>query len=107
MSKDILGGDVETQFIYRPDTTGFDTAINAVRADQEAICGYPLMLKKQRSTEMIDADGRYIEVFVTFMPYPPKAEGHEPPVQETPPAVEPTYEHKPIPPSAIPPGTIV
>ena len=38
---------------------------------------------------------------------PPKAEGHEPPVQETPPAVEPTYEHKPIPPSAIPPGTIV
>jgi hypothetical protein len=79
MSKEILGGDVETQFIYRPSNTGIGPALDAVRAEQEAMCGYQLMLKKQRTIEMADAEGKYVEVFVTFMPYPPTAEGHLPP----------------------------
>ena len=65
-----LGGDVETQFTYRPDQTSFGTAMDAVRADQEALVGYRLIVQKERSLELADAQGRYMEVFVTFGPYP-------------------------------------
>lgn len=74
MSKDILGGDVETQFIYRPDQISFAAAVDAVRADQEAICGYRLIQSKSRSVEQVDAGGRFVEVFVTFSPYPTVSE---------------------------------
>lgn len=65
---EVLGGDVTTQFTYRPDLTGFDTALAAVKADQEMICGYALSVVKYNPMELADAQGRYVEVFVTFTP---------------------------------------
>lgn len=64
----LLGGDVITQFVYRPDHTGLETALEAVRADQELICGYPLQVLKYSPMELADEQGRYVEVFVTFTP---------------------------------------
>lgn len=66
----VLGGEIETQFIYRPEHTSIDTALRAVIADQEAICGYPLVLVKSRSMELADREGNYMEVFVTLGPVP-------------------------------------
>lgn len=63
-----LGGNVTTQFIYRPDLTGYDTALAAVKADQEAMCGYALKVVSTKTTEQADAEGRFNEVFVTFAP---------------------------------------
>lgn len=63
-----LGGEVDAQFVYRPDQTAYETAEAAVRADQEAICGYKLIILKQRSMELSDAGGRFVEVFVTYGP---------------------------------------
>lgn len=65
-----LGAEVETQFVYRPQETSMATAEAAVRADQEAVCGYKLVLLKQRHLELADAKGPYVEVFVTYGPYP-------------------------------------
>lgn len=75
MSGQVLGGDVKTQFVYRPDQTSFASALAAVKADQEAICGYRLIMTKERSSEQADKDGRFVEVFVTFSPYPTVTEG--------------------------------
>lgn len=65
-----LGGEIDAQFTYRPDQTSIATAEHAVRMDQEAICGYKLIMLKQRSMELADAQGRYVEVFITYGPYP-------------------------------------
>jgi hypothetical protein len=62
----ILGGDVVTQFTYRPDQTGLEHAVAAVQADQEMIVGYKLGVASMRSMELADEQGRYVEVFVTF-----------------------------------------
>ena len=66
----MLGAEVETQFVYRPQETSMATAEAAVRADQEAVCGYKLVLLKQRHLELADAKGPYVEVFVTYGPKP-------------------------------------
>lgn len=63
-----LGAEVDTQFTYRPNETSMAAAEAAVRADQEAICGYKLVLLKQRPIELADAQGPYVEVFVTYGP---------------------------------------
>lgn len=64
----LLGGDVTTQFVYRPDETSFEMALAAVQADQEALAGNRLEMKEHRAMELSDAGGRYVEVFVTFSP---------------------------------------
>lgn len=69
-----LGGEIDAQFVYRPRETSMATAETAVRADQEAICGYKLIMLKQRSMELADAQGPYVEVFVTYGPYPSVSE---------------------------------
>lgn len=66
----LLGGDVVTQFTYRPDSMSFVNALAAVKADQEALVGYQLIMTKERSMELADEQGRYVEVFVTFSPVP-------------------------------------
>jgi hypothetical protein len=65
-----LGGEIETQFIFRPKETDFPHALAAVKADQELVCGYKLIMIKERSMELADAHGPFVEVFVTFAPYP-------------------------------------
>ena len=65
-----LGGEIDTQFVYRPDETSMVAAEAAVRADQEAVCGYKLIMLRQRTMELADEKGRYVEVFVTYGPYP-------------------------------------
>ena len=65
-----LGAEIDTQFIYRPSETDMAHALAAVKGDQEAICGYKLILLKERSMALADAQGPYVEVFVTFGPYP-------------------------------------
>lgn len=67
----LLGGDVTTQFTYRPDATGFETALEAVRKDQEMICGYELVVVKYNTMDLADEKGQYVEVFVTFAPKGP------------------------------------
>lgn len=65
-----LGAEIDTQFIYRPNETDMAHALAAVKSDQEAICGYKLILLKERSMALADAHGPYVEVFVTFGPWP-------------------------------------
>jgi hypothetical protein len=65
-----LGGEIDTQFTYRPDQMSFASALATVKAEQEAVCGYRLILLKERSMKLADASGAYVEVFVTFGPYP-------------------------------------
>jgi hypothetical protein len=65
---ELLGGDISTVFTYRPDQTGFDHALAAVKADQEAMCGYELAMKDHRETQLADEEGKINEVFVTFSP---------------------------------------
>lgn len=67
-----LGGEVDTQFTYRPDQTSFASALAAVKADQEAVVGYKLILLKERSMELVEQQTAipYVECFVTFGPYP-------------------------------------
>lgn len=63
-----LVGDVMSQFIL-VDPERLAKQIEAVREEQEAMCGYALVLKGTRQTEMIDAHNRrVIEVFATFAP---------------------------------------
>ena len=99
----ILGGEITTQFIYRPDHTSFAMAVNTVRLDQEAMCGYRLIMVKQRSVEAADADGKYTEVFVTFAPYPtvdPEIVARDPSLQpQTSPLEATTPDH------LLPPAT--
>lgn len=103
MSKDILGGDVETQVLYRPDTTSFATALAAAKADQEMVCGYKLVLTKSRSTEGADEQGRFVEVFVTFSPVPVVTEEQ----MQADPSLRPPPEPEPIPAPFNGDGTIV
>ena len=73
MSENILGGNVTTQFTYRPDQKNpraFGDAMDAARLEQEAMVGYQLLVLKERSTKTVDAKGELIEVFVTFEPHP-------------------------------------
>lgn len=65
-----LVGEIETQFIFRPSETDIVHARAAVLADQEMVCGYKLYMVKERSMELADAHGPYVEVFVTFAPVP-------------------------------------
>lgn len=62
----LLGGDVTTQFTYRPDQIGLEAALSAAKSDQEMICGYELAVLKYTPMELADEKGRYVEVFVTF-----------------------------------------
>lgn len=64
----LLGGDVTTQFVYRPNHTSFDMALAAVQADQEALAGHALTVKEHRAMDLADEAGQYVEVFVTFSP---------------------------------------
>lgn len=84
-----LGGEIETQFTYRPSETSMVVAEAAVRADQEAVCGYKLIMLKQRTMELADDKGHYVEVFVTYGPYPSSADNalvQAPPEPPKPPA---------------------
>lgn len=65
---ELLGGDISTVFAYRPDETGFEHALAAVKADQEAMCGYELATKSHRETQLTDGHGKVNEVYVTFSP---------------------------------------
>ena len=63
-----LIGDVKSQFIL-VDAEQMQRQINAVREEQEAMCGYALVLKSTRTSEFLDEkDRRVIEVFATFAP---------------------------------------
>jgi hypothetical protein len=65
-----LVGDVKSQFLLN-DTEHMSRQIEAARLDQEAMCGYPLVLKGTRTHEFLDEkDRRVIEVFATFGPTP-------------------------------------
>ena len=84
-----LVGEIETQFIYRPKETDLAHARAAVQADQEAMVGYKLIMVKERSMELADGHGPYVEVFVTFAPVPTVSESQmiadpslRPPVEE-------------------------
>jgi len=100
-----LGGEIDTQFIYRPDETSMVQAEAAVRADQEAVCGYKLIMLKQRTMELADEKGRYVEVFVTYGPHPVA----ETPLNPPPPApqVQPQPMDGTIVMQPLPPGTRV
>ncbi len=67
----ILGGEVSTQFTYRPGETSFEMALAAVQADQEALAGNRLTVKEHRAMDLADEKGQYVEVFVTFAPASP------------------------------------
>jgi hypothetical protein len=114
LSAETLGGDVSTQFTFGREED-FAASINAAREEQEAICGYPLMLVKSRQTHMKDVNGNDVyEVYATFGPLPP------PPTPEELAAAGDTTDHpnglwgrdengqlnpKPVPPPSI--GTVV
>lgn len=69
-----LVGDVTSQFVIAMginDTEALARHIEATRQDQEAMCGYALVLKGTRTAEYRDEkDRRVIEVFATFAPAP-------------------------------------
>lgn len=65
-----LVGDVKTQFVVvNGDPHDLSASINAARLEQEAMCGYPLVIASWRHTEVRNARGDLeIEVFATFAP---------------------------------------
>lgn len=71
-----LIGDVKTQFTFGKEED-FAAAIEAARLEQEAICGYALVVKSTRQTHYQEPaeDGKTMrdvyEVFATFAPAPP------------------------------------
>jgi|EndMetStandDraft_4_1072995.scaffolds.fasta_scaffold72292_5 hypothetical protein len=63
-----LVGDVKSQFLI-VDAEQMQRQIEAVRQEQELMCGYALVLKGTRTAEFLDEkDRRVIEVFATFAP---------------------------------------
>jgi hypothetical protein len=63
-----LVGDVKSQFKYG-DPESFNALLETAREEQEAMCGYPLVVKSVRQSEMRDEQNRLvIEVFATFAP---------------------------------------
>lgn len=70
-----LGGDIHAQ--YTADTfEGLAPAQEACRVEQEAMCGYELVVKMTKQTHYTvpNEDGtqrEVFEVFVTFGPKPP------------------------------------
>ena len=95
MTELVLGGDVSTQFTYgKPED--FADAIAKAKAEQEALCGYKLIVTKVRQADMLDSNGaRIVEVFATFSPYPAVTEAQLaadpsllPPVVPVPPPVD-------------------
>jgi hypothetical protein len=65
-----LIGDVQSQFLVGK-TELMAQSIERAREDQEAMCGYPLVVKSTRMVEMRDEkDQLVIEVFATFAPAP-------------------------------------
>jgi hypothetical protein len=71
-----LVGDVKTQFVVvNGDPHDLGPNIEAARAEQEAMCGYPLVVDSWRHTEMRNERGDIeIEVFATFAPKAQTAE---------------------------------
>jgi hypothetical protein len=65
-----LVGDVKTQFVViNGDPHDLGPNIEAARAEQEAMVGYPLITANWRHTETRNARGDIeIEVFATFAP---------------------------------------
>lgn len=59
-----LIGDVSVQIVWDPDSCSLEFAIETARADQEAMCGYPLKLKSHTD---IQVKGGH-EIFTTFTP---------------------------------------
>lgn len=59
-----LIGDVTTQLVYAPESCSEEFAIEAARADQEMMVGYPLVLKGIRRVQV----EKGFELFVTFSP---------------------------------------
>ncbi len=65
-----LVGDVSSQFLVGKSEAMLER-IEVARQEQEAMCGYPLVLKGTRQVEMRDEKDRLvIEVFATFAPAP-------------------------------------
>ena len=63
-----LIGNVTSQFLLS-DIANMQKQIELTRAEQEAMCGYPLKVQGVRTTESIDdKNRRVIEVFATFAP---------------------------------------
>lgn len=63
-----LVGDVKTQFVSPPEE--LHRRIEDARVEQEAMCGYPLVLQGSRTVEMRDdkTGQLVIEVYATFAP---------------------------------------
>lgn len=63
-----LVGEVKSQFTYG-DPESYAALVETAREEQEAMCGYPLVVKSTRQVETRDIQGRLvIEVFATFAP---------------------------------------
>ncbi len=66
-----LVGDVMSQFLVA-DPEKFAERVEVARQEQEAMVGYPLVVKSIRQTESRDQQNRLvIEVFATFAPATP------------------------------------
>ena len=67
-----LIGTVQTQFVViNGDPYDLGPSIDAARVEQEAMCGYELVVSSWRHTETRNARGDIeIEVFATFAPAP-------------------------------------
>lgn len=77
-----LVGNVTTQFVFgKPED--YAVCIEQNRLEQEAMVGYPLVVKGVRQTHTVNEHGHDVyEVFATYEPAPPGAETQAPP--ETP-----------------------
>jgi hypothetical protein len=64
----VLGGDLKAHFAFgTPEEQA--QRLEAARAEQEAMAGYPLQVASVRQTHYIDKDGKDVyEVWATFSP---------------------------------------
>ena len=64
-----LVGDVKSQFECPLD--GVDESVEAARLEQEAMCGYPLVVKSVRAVDVMNTQNqRVYDVYATFAPAP-------------------------------------
>lgn len=67
---EVLGGDLKAHFAFgSPEEQS--TKLEEARLEQEAMAGYPLMIRHVRQTHYIDDKGQDIyEVWAVFAPVP-------------------------------------
>lgn len=69
-SPNVLGGNVSTVVKYI-GMENLHASMHAAQLEQEAICGYPLIITKTRTTKTKDVNNNDVyEVYATFSPVP-------------------------------------